>query len=121
MSDASGDTFYFGDNVTMHGGTGNTGIAKHQAPAGAPPVDPALQAAVEELRRLVATLRQQIPAASAQAIDDSLPALTTDPGTAPQERHRALMAVAGIAATVGAVGQPALEAVNRILVLLSGR
>ncbi|MBK3564240.1 hypothetical protein [Streptomyces sp. MBT62] len=117
----SGDTFYFGDNVTMHGGTGNTGIVKHQTPAGPPVADPALQAAVEELRRLVETLREQIPAASAQTIDDALPALTTDPGAAPQERHRALMAVAGIAATVGAVGQPALEAVNRILGLLGGQ
>ncbi|WP_405948775.1 hypothetical protein OG588_21875 [Streptomyces prunicolor] len=117
----SGNNFYFGDNVNMHGGTGNTGIAKHQTPAGPPSVDPALQAAVEELRRLVETLRGQVPAASAQAIDDSLPALTTDPGAAPQDRHRALMAVAGIAATVGAVGQPALEAVNRILSLLGGR
>ncbi|WP_308311048.1 hypothetical protein [Streptomyces sp. GbtcB6] len=121
MSGMSGNNFYFGDNVTMHGGTGNTGIAKHQTPAGPPPVDPALQAAVEELRRLVGTLREQVPAASAQAIDGSLPALTTDPGTAPQERHRALMAVAGIAATVGAVGQPTLEAVNRILGLLGGQ
>lgn len=117
----SGDNFHFGDNVTMYGGTGNTGIVKHQTPAGPNSVDPALQAAVEELRRLVGTLREQVPAASAQAIDDSLPALTTDAGTAPQERHRALMAVAGIAATVGAVGQPALEAVNRILGLLGGQ
>jgi len=36
----------------------------------------------------------------------------------PQERHRALMAVAGIAATVGTLGQPVLEAVNRILRLV---
>jgi len=84
----NGDNFHFGDNVTMHGGTRNTGIVKHQTPAGPPTADPAL---------------------------------TTDPGAAPQERHRALMAVAGIAATVGAVGQPALEAVNRILGLLGGR
>jgi hypothetical protein len=53
----SGDNFHFGDNVTMHGGTGNTGIVKHQTPAGPNSVDPALQAAVEELRRLVGTLR----------------------------------------------------------------
>ncbi|MFJ5643443.1 hypothetical protein [Streptomyces sp. NPDC093223] len=117
----SGDTFYFGDNVTMHGGTGNTGIAKYQAPSGPADGDAALRAAVEELRHLVAALREQVPAASAQAIDDSLPALTADPDTVPQERHRALMAVAGIAATVGAVGRPALEAVNRILALIGGQ
>ncbi|WP_406443286.1 hypothetical protein OHB14_30365 [Streptomyces sp. NBC_01613] len=117
----SGDNYYFGDSVTMHGGTGNTGIVKNQAAADPSPVAPALQEAVDELRRLIEALRDQVPAASAQAIDDSLPALTTDAGTAPQERHRALMAVAGIAATVGAVGQPALEAVNRILGLLGGQ
>ena len=42
--------YYLGDNMTMHGGTGNTGIVKHQTPAGPPTADPALQAAVEELR-----------------------------------------------------------------------
>ncbi|MEE4595516.1 DUF6232 family protein [Streptomyces sp. DSM 41524] len=38
--------------------------------------------------------------------------------TPAQERHRALMAVAGIAATVGTVGQPVIDAVNKILELL---
>lgn len=114
----SGDSYHFGDNVTMHGGTGNTGIVKNQGTAGGPAaVPPALQEAVDELRRLVEGLREQVPAASAQAIDDCLPDITADAG-APPQRHRALMAVAGIAATIGAVGQPVLEAVNRILGLL---
>lgn len=115
----SGDSYFFGDSVTMHGGTGNTGIVKNQtAPAAAEPASPALQEAVEELRRLIQELRGQVPAASAQSIDDSLPDITADADTPSQERHRALMAVAGIAATVGTVGQPVLEAVNRILGLL---
>jgi len=116
----SGDTYHFGDNVTMHGGTGNTGIVKNQGVPAAP-VSPALESAVADLHRLVEALRGQVPAASAQAIDDSLPAITADATAATPERHRALMAVAGIAATVGAVGQPVLEAVNKILGLLGGQ
>ncbi|MFF4489645.1 hypothetical protein ACFY0F_24630 [Streptomyces sp. NPDC001544] len=115
----SGDHYYFGDSVTMHGGRGNTGIVKNQTAPAAPAASPELQAAIGELIVLVGQLRAQVPAASAQAIDDSLPDITADPDAAPQERHRALMAVAGIAATVGAVGQPVVEAVNKILGLLS--
>ncbi|MFB6958718.1 hypothetical protein ACFCYB_17190 [Streptomyces sp. NPDC056309] len=116
----SGDNYYFGDNVTMHGGRGNTGIVKNQAPpADTPAVSPDLQAAVEELVQLVRELRGSVPPASAQAIDDTMPDITADPAAPPQERHRALMAIAGIAATVGAVGRPVAEAVNRILELLS--
>ncbi|MCX5332297.1 MULTISPECIES: hypothetical protein [unclassified Streptomyces] len=114
----SGDNYYFGDSVTMHGGMGNTGIVKRQAPA----ADTAsLVEAVADLRSLIESLRDQVPAASAQAIDDSLPAIRADAGAVPQDRHRALMAVAGIAATIGAVGQPVLEAVNRVLGLVGGQ
>ncbi|MFI5689618.1 hypothetical protein [Streptomyces sp. NPDC051636] len=115
----SGDNYYFGDSVSMHGGQGNTGIIKNQAAPAAPAASPELEAAVRELVALVEQLRGQVPPASAQAIDDSLPDITADPGAPTQQRHRALMAVAGIAATVGAVGQPVVEAVNRILGLLS--
>lgn len=45
-------------------------------------------------------------------------AIDGDAGAPPENRHRALLAVAGIAATVGTVGEPVLEAVNRILELL---
>lgn len=117
----SGDNYYFGDSVTMHGGMGNTGIVKNQSAADPAAVSPALQEAVEELRRLIELLRGEVPAASAQTIDDSLPVLSADADAAPQDRHRALMAIAGIAATVGAVGQPVLEAVNRVLGLLGGQ
>lgn len=117
----SGDNYYFGDNVTMHGGMGNTGIVKNQAAADPGAASLALQEAVEELRRLIELLRGEVPAASARTIDDSLPVISGDADAAPQDRHRALMAIAGIAATVGAVGQPVLEAVNRVLGLLGGQ
>ncbi|MFJ3665819.1 hypothetical protein ACIPSE_05125 [Streptomyces sp. NPDC090106] len=116
---SGGDNHYYGDNVNIHGGTGNTGIVHHHGPAADPAAaSSALQEAVDELRLLVEQLRGQVPEASAEAIDDSLPAIRTGADAVPQDRHRALMAVAGIAATIGAVGQPVLEAVNRILGLL---
>ncbi|QKW28834.1 hypothetical protein HUT11_24050 [Streptomyces seoulensis] len=115
----SGDTYHFGDSVTVNGGRGNIGMIKNQtAPAPAEAASPELEAAVRELVALVGRLRTSVPPASARAIDDTLPDLSADPAAPPQERHRALMAVAGIAATVGAVGQPVIEAVNRVLELL---
>ncbi|MFB7184505.1 hypothetical protein ACFCZT_04155 [Streptomyces sp. NPDC056230] len=115
----SGDSYYFGDNVNMHGGQGNTGIVKNQVAAtDAAAVSPALHSAVEELLQLVEGLRDRIPPASAQAIDDSLADISADDGAPSQDRHRALMAIAGVAATVGAVGRPVLDAVNKILELL---
>ena len=65
-------------------------------------------------------MRDQLPQPSAQLIDDSLPVLAAD-AAPPQERHRALLAVAAIAAAVGAVGQPVAEAANRILQMVSGQ
>jgi hypothetical protein len=117
----SGDNYYFGDNVTMHGGRNNTGMIKNSGTSDTQEVPPALTEALAELHHLLQDLRAQVPPASVQAIDDSLPSITTDAPVPQQERHRALMAVAGIAATVGTVGRPVLEAVNKILDLVGGR
>ncbi|MFI0506441.1 hypothetical protein ACH3WN_26890 [Streptomyces albogriseolus] len=113
----SGDNYYFGDSVSIHGGLGHTGIVKNQAaPA---ETSPALEAAIQQLVELLTELRGQVPPARAQSIDEVLPDITSA-GAEPQQRHRALLAVAGIAATVGAVGQPVVEAVNSVLALLGG-
>ncbi|MFF4096053.1 hypothetical protein ACFYYY_19910 [Streptomyces sp. NPDC001834] len=106
---SNGSSYHYGDNVTMYGGTGNTGIVKQQSPA--------LPEAIGELVRLLQELRGELAPASAQVIDDSLPAITSDT-SAPQERHRALIAVATIASTVGALGQPVADAVDKVLGLL---
>ncbi|MFI9809297.1 hypothetical protein ACIHEJ_33955 [Streptomyces sp. NPDC052301] len=116
----SGNNYYYGDNVTMYGGQGNQGIVKNLGGAGADRQDPALVAALAELQRLVAELRAQVPAVSAQLLDESLPAVSADATVPQQERHRALMAIAGIAATVGAVGQPVAQAVQAIIGMLGG-
>ncbi|MDT0613531.1 hypothetical protein [Streptomyces lancefieldiae] len=114
----SGDSYYFGDNVTMHGGTGNTGMVKNAAPTA---MDPQLRAAVEALTAQLRDLRTQVPPPAAQTIDESLPVLAPDAVVQPQARTRALMAVAGVAATAGALGAPVVEAVNGILQLLGAR
>ncbi|MFJ6666050.1 MULTISPECIES: hypothetical protein [unclassified Streptomyces] len=115
----SGDSYFYGDHVTMHGGTGNTGIVKNQGGGPVAP-DPALTAALTELRGLVADLRARVPESSAALLDESAPVATADAAVPARERHRALMAVAGIASTVGAVGQPVAEAVRAVIGMING-
>ncbi|MFF2845644.1 hypothetical protein ACFVT5_04860 [Streptomyces sp. NPDC058001] len=111
---SGGDSYHYGnkihgDNVNIYGGTGNTGIVKHQSLA--------LHEATEELVRLLRELRRSVEPGSAQVIDDSLPVIASG-ASAPQERHRALIAMATIAATVGSLGQPVADAVNKVLGLM---
>lgn len=111
----------YGDNVNMNGGTGNTGMVKNIGTSPAPAMDPELRVAIGELVRLVGELREQVTPATAQTIDATLPVLASADTAQPQERHSALMAVAGIAATAGALGAPILDAVNRVLQLLGAQ
>ncbi|MCC5480165.1 hypothetical protein ACFV2N_34560 [Streptomyces sp. NPDC059680] len=113
------NNYYYGDNVNMYGGQGNQGIVRNQA-GGAGQQDQALAAALAELHGLVAELRAQVATPSARLLDESLPALSPDAAVPPQERHRALMAIAGIATTVGAVGQPVAEAVRAVIGMIGG-
>ena len=118
----SGDSYHFGDRVDINGGAGHIGVVKGNVTQGAAPQASAdLAAAIRELLVQVERLRGQVSSVTAQAIDDSLADIDGQAGAPPEERHRALMAVAGIAATVGAIGLPVLEAVNRILELLGVR
>ncbi|MER6328026.1 hypothetical protein ACF09H_18655 [Streptomyces sp. NPDC014983] len=115
----SGNSYHYGDNVNMYGGQNNRGIVKNMGGA-QPAQDPALVAALAELRRLVAELRTQVPESSAALLDESVQAATTDAAVPAQERQRALMAVAGIASMVGTVGQPVAEAVRAVIGMISG-
>ncbi|MBL1102837.1 hypothetical protein [Streptomyces coffeae] len=118
----SGDQHYYfgsGDHVTMHGGSGNIGIDKRVTPAQELPQ--AVQEALRELLALVQELRPQLPPVNADALDDSLPALRAEADVPPQERHRALLAVAGIAATIGALGVPIIDAINKVLELMGAQ
>jgi hypothetical protein len=116
----SENNYYYGNTVNMHGGTNNTGMVNHQSgTVGAQASSPALEAAVAELLRLVRELRGNVPSATAQSIDEALPALAAPASdTPPEDRRRALMTVAGIAATAGAIGQPVLDSVRAVLELI---
>lgn len=113
-----GDTHY-GDNVTIHGGSYNTGIVKNQSPTiavqQAPPLTP--HEAVQQLERLLLDLRAQVAPAGAGVIDTNLPVIVSGE-SAPEARHGVLMAVLGIATLAGEVGRPVFEAVAQVLELL---
>ncbi|MEV6112489.1 hypothetical protein AB0L59_08150 [Streptomyces sp. NPDC052109] len=116
----SGGNYYYGDNVNIYGGRGHQGIVKNQGGPGAGQQDPALVAALAELNGHLARLRAQVSAPDAELLDESLPALSPDAAVPALERHRALRAIAGIAAAVGAVGQPVADAVRVITAMISG-
>ncbi|MEV8331965.1 hypothetical protein [Streptomyces niveus] len=113
--------YYFGngDHVTMRGGSGNIGIDKRVTPAQEMPQ--AVAEALSELLTLIQELRAQAPPVSSDALDDLLPVLRPEADVQPPERHRALLAVAGIAATIGAFGVPVVEAVNKVLELMGAK
>lgn len=106
-----------GDIVNMYDGSRNVGIIKNQYGVPAQPTPPELTEAIDRLTQLLAELRGQVTPGTAQVLDDSLPVIVSGE-SAPQERHRALIAVATIASTVGALGAPTVEAANRLLELL---
>ncbi|AXE23498.1 hypothetical protein C0216_08505 [Streptomyces globosus] len=116
----SGDSYNFGNVVNMHGGQGNTGMSFGGGAAAGPALSPAAERALLELLPLVQELRTRVPQVAVQRIDESLPALSADAAVSPEQRYNALTAVAGIAATVGAIGQPVVEAVSALLGLLGG-
>ncbi|WP_404960623.1 hypothetical protein [Streptomyces sp. 147326] len=108
---------HYGDIVNMNQGSGNTGIVKNQFPAVAPQLPADQRAAIETLVRLLEELRDRIPAASAETVDGSLRTIASS-GSTPQERHGALMTVAGVAAVIGPLAQPVVDAVQAVLRLL---
>jgi hypothetical protein len=111
----TGGDIHMGDNVTMYGGQGNQGIVHHTY---APPAT--LEERLTEVVRLARALRATgiDDATDRAALDDALPVLA--PGAAPDEpaRRGSLRALAGIAATVGAVGEPLLNSVKAALELM---
>ncbi|MFE1547021.1 hypothetical protein [Streptomyces sp. NPDC058718] len=110
-----GDSYYFGDAVNIHGGTGHQGIV-HNHPA---PPQPTLEEALRTVVELMRVLRAEVPPEDRGSFDDALPVLAADEAAAaPPVRRRALLTVAGIAAMLGAVGTPLLDAARAALELL---
>ncbi|MGW6949059.1 hypothetical protein [Streptomyces xanthophaeus] len=116
LAGAASGTVFFGDSVTVHGGFADTGMATGRSGSGG-----ALPEALAQLRHALQELRGQVPPSVAADIDAALPHLMDeDPPEAAVfvERVRALMTVSAIAAVqAGAVGQPVLAAVERVLAL----
>ncbi|MFD7029601.1 hypothetical protein ACFWAR_16330 [Streptomyces sp. NPDC059917] len=110
MSESSN---YYGPVVNMNDGHDNIGINHNYAGA----QDTELRAAVEELTRLLGDLRRHLTPEQDRTVGQALPELVADRG-ALRERGLTLARLAQIAAAVGAVGQPAAEAVGRLLALL---
>ncbi|MFE5947020.1 hypothetical protein [Streptomyces sp. NPDC056480] len=111
----SGDTTNnYGNVVNVNGGQGNVGI-NYGSVGGAP--DDGLRAAVDELARLLQGLRPHLTPEQAQTVDEALPELTPD-RAALRERMGVLTAVGQIAAAVGTVGQPAVDAVGQLMTLV---
>ena len=111
----SGDTTNnYGPVVNMNDGHGNVGINYGTVGDGQ---DDRLRAAVEELTRLLQGLRPHLTPEQAQTVEEALPELTPD-RAALRQRGLVLASVAQIAAAVGAVGQPVVDAVGQLLALL---
>ncbi|MFD9336772.1 hypothetical protein ACFWBF_20600 [Streptomyces sp. NPDC060028] len=104
-----------GDNVNVYGGTGNIGQIKNTYNG---PQDP--QAVYREMIGLIQVLRGQVSAADREVIDESLETVHEGDAAPPGAVRRALGAIAGVAAVVGEVGLPVVEAVRRFLALLGG-
>jgi hypothetical protein len=105
----SGDSYRIsGDSVVQFGGHDNIGKIVNQAPAD-------LRMALAELIRLAEVLRGQVPPTDAQVIDESVGVLRHGDTSDHNTLRRALGNIAGIAAIVGQVGTPVIEAVRSVL------
>ncbi|MEV0749863.1 hypothetical protein AB0I75_32450 [Streptomyces sp. NPDC050273] len=118
--EAAGSSFYFGDSVTMYGDH-NTGLVSNQPSVSPLTPDSRMQDLLQELIHLVRELLGQVSPEHGRTIDGALPYISNDSSVLPQDRNRALLTVAGIAATSGAVGQPTIEAIRAILDLLDDK
>ncbi|MFF5436751.1 hypothetical protein [Streptomyces achromogenes] len=112
MSDT---TNYYGQVANINGGQGNVGF--NYGTVGGPAADPELRAAVENLTRGLAELRRHLTPEQDRTVEEALPALTPD-RAALRERGLVLASIAQIAAAVGAVGEPVVNAVGRLIALL---
>jgi len=99
--------YHFGDEVTQYGDH-NVGMIKNQGPA-----DP--ESALRELISVVQILRGQVPEADRQVVDESISAIRTGGNTEKGTLRRALGNIAGVAAMVGQVGVPVIEAVHNVM------
>ncbi|MEU3691015.1 hypothetical protein [Streptomyces narbonensis] len=116
MSGNGGNNYFQGDAVIIHDGTGHQGIVHNYA---APPQPPTLEEALRTVVALMRELRAEVGPEDQRSFDDALPVLAADEAAAaPPVQRRALLTVAGIAALLGTVGTPLLDAARAALELL---
>ncbi|MFJ9765590.1 hypothetical protein ACIRUY_17415 [Streptomyces erythrochromogenes] len=116
-AEAGSSTVYYGDTVNMVGGQYNIGMAS--SPAGFTHAE--TKQALDRLCQLLQEFQAQTSSDVAEGIDAVLPYLRDDDPAKPvraEDRRRALLTAAGIAATAGAAAQPVMETVRAILELL---
>ncbi|WP_225798995.1 hypothetical protein [Streptomyces sp. NK15101] len=101
----AGDNYY-GDVVNMHGGHGNRGIVHYHS-------SPEVERLLAEVLARVEELRGQVAPEVAEELDGATAALAV-----PQTRQGGLAVLRAVAATVGGVGQPLLDAVLAVQQLL---
>jgi hypothetical protein len=77
------------------------------------PADPG--AAYQQMLRAVQVLRGQLSPADRVLVDEQLGVLSAGPEQDPGTLRRALGTVAGVAAVVGQVGAPVIEAVRQVM------
>lgn len=109
-----GDYFHYGDSVNVSG-SGNVGKIQNQYQG---PQDS--QADFQDMIRAVQILRGQVSTEDREVIDDSLEIIRQGDSAGPGALRRALGTIAGVAAVVGEIGLPVVEAVRRVLALLGG-
>jgi hypothetical protein len=102
--------YHGGQHVTVHG-TNNVGINNGTYNNG--PAVP--QDALRELVEAVNALRGQVSPADREVIDASLTTVGRGADAEPQPMRRALSDLAGVAAVVGQVGFPVIEAVRKVM------
>ncbi|QNP72583.1 hypothetical protein IAG44_26255 [Streptomyces roseirectus] len=101
--------FQVGDVVNVYGGSGNVGKIQNTYQSAGDP-----QAAFREMLAAVQVLRERVSSEDRETIDASLRVIGEE-GAEPGVVRRALTAIVGVAAVVGEVGVPVVEAVRRVL------
>jgi hypothetical protein len=100
-------SYHIGDEVTQYGDH-NIGILKNQGPA-----DP--QEALRNLAILVQALRDEVPVADRQVIDESMRTINRGNDVEKGTLRRALGNIAGIAAMVGEFGVPVIDSIRKVM------
>lgn len=95
--------------VYQHGGSHNIGIQHNESQV---PQD--ANTAVQNLVAAIQVLRTQVSTEDRRIIDGSLDIITAPTEVEPEARRSALQAIAGVAALVGQVGVPVVEAIREV-------